>query len=190
MLHTTCHRTATALVAVQRRTRFSAAFGRFAQRTIDRRYCGIIAVQPCNLLQNRAGTGLPGAWFPLAVRLAGGRPSVHCWQPFAPAAPAAPTPAARRPRRQGSRQRLHEFSSYFIKRERKESAIGPVFRLAPGQPWPTHTQQVALAQRQTVQRQQRAAQPTTCATCGQGPDYFSHCGCAYETRPSSYYFHA
>ena len=46
-----------------------------------------------------------------------------------------------------STTRLWGFHSYCIKRER-QYGHGPVFRLAPGQPWPTHRQQVALARQQ------------------------------------------
>jgi len=77
MLHTTCPRTTAALVVGQRRARFSAAFGPFRQRTIDRRYCG--------LLHARALYGY--GWYSLAVRKAGGVPSGRCWQPFTVVAP-------------------------------------------------------------------------------------------------------
>ncbi|MGI4738063.1 MAG: hypothetical protein ACRYG7_23075 [Janthinobacterium lividum] len=54
-----------------------AAWGSFRQRSIDRRYGGLPFIGGA-------------AWFSLACRLAGGRPSAHCWQPFGPA-PVAPT---------------------------------------------------------------------------------------------------
>ena len=68
MLSTTCPRTAAAIAAAGRRARFAAAFGRFPQRTIDRRYCGL----PFS----------PGAgWLAVAVQLSRGVPSRLCW-PF------------------------------------------------------------------------------------------------------------
>lgn len=69
MLHTTCPRVARALVAGQRRARFATAFGSFAQRTIDRRYCGLPPIYGPQ-------------WFSQAVRLAGGLPSSLCWSPL------------------------------------------------------------------------------------------------------------
>ena len=77
MLHTTCLRTAAALVQCVAISRRARTWGRFAQRTIDRRYCGLPFIP-----------GPAAVWFATAVRLAGGRPSAHCWQPFGqPAAP-------------------------------------------------------------------------------------------------------
>lgn len=79
MLTITSPRVARALAAGRRRSRRRAAWGSLAQRTIDRRYCGILAAA------SLAGYD----WFAQVVRLAGGRPSAHCWQPFGAAQPQA-----------------------------------------------------------------------------------------------------
>jgi len=54
-----------------------ATWGSFRQRSIDRRYGGLPFIGGA-------------AWFSLACRLAGGRPSAHCWQPFGAAPVAQP----------------------------------------------------------------------------------------------------
>ncbi len=72
MLTITSPRVARALAAGRARSRRRAAWGSLAQRTIDRRYCGILAAA------SLAGC----SWFAQVVRLAGGRPSARCWQPF------------------------------------------------------------------------------------------------------------
>jgi hypothetical protein len=77
MLRTICPLLSRALSASQRRARFTAAFGSFSQRTIDRRYCG--------LLHARILYGY--SWYSVAVRKAGGVPSDRCWQPFTQVAP-------------------------------------------------------------------------------------------------------
>lgn len=67
-----------ALAAGQRRARFAAAFGSFGQRTIDRRYCGLLS----SLASRVAALRLAGPeWFPLVCRLSGSIPSAHCWVP-------------------------------------------------------------------------------------------------------------
>lgn len=67
-------RVARALVAGRRRFQRRAAWGTFAQRTIDRRYCGLPFIP-----------GPASVWYPRAVQLAGGVPSQFVWQPFGPA---------------------------------------------------------------------------------------------------------
>lgn len=71
MLHSFCPRTVAALVACRRYSRRVSAFGTFAQRTIDRRYCGLPFI-----------AGPAAEWYPRAVQLAGGVPSHLVWQPF------------------------------------------------------------------------------------------------------------
>jgi hypothetical protein len=80
MLTITSPRVARALAAGRLRSQRRAAWGSLAQRTIDRRYCGILAAA------SLAGC----SWFAQAVRLAGGCPSAHCWQPFGAAPVAQP----------------------------------------------------------------------------------------------------
>ncbi len=71
MLHTLRPRTVAALAACRRHSRRVSAFGTFAQRTIDRRYCGLPSIP-----------GPATEWYPRAVQLAGGVPSHRVWQPF------------------------------------------------------------------------------------------------------------
>jgi hypothetical protein len=83
MLHTTCLRTAAALVQCAALSRRARTWGRFAQRTIDRRYCGLLAAGSFGALTRHRYAGqYPGGWYTAAVQLAGGVPSSLCWSPY------------------------------------------------------------------------------------------------------------
>jgi len=59
----------------------ACTWGSFAQRTIDRRYCGILAADMRSILQCSSdyyGT----EWYFRAASLAGGHPSPLCYTPF------------------------------------------------------------------------------------------------------------
>jgi hypothetical protein len=76
MLTSTSPGVARALAAGRLRSQRRAAWGSLAQRTIDRRYCGLPFIP-----------GPASEWYPRAVRLAGGVPSQLVWQPFGAATP-------------------------------------------------------------------------------------------------------
>ena len=78
MLHPACPRVARALIAGQRRARFTAAFGSFAQRTIDRRFCGLSVAGSCFALSRLQSPADPHGRSARA-RLAGGHPSRLVW---------------------------------------------------------------------------------------------------------------
>lgn len=78
MLTITSPRVARALVAGRLRSRRRAAWGSFAQRSIDRRYCGLLASGSFAALARIQSTLDPFGTVALA-RIAGGHPSSLVW---------------------------------------------------------------------------------------------------------------